>query len=170
MTELQRKIQKSSRWVSFGFALFLIRPFFKMIEKFCIGLGQLFGSEAILRLTENQAPDVNIFQAGIYNLAGILLYLFVFYAYYQLWEIFRNISREYTPFCPIHVKRLRRSALAFTASFVYEMGLDIWIYLLRPELGFQLHLQRYLIPVLIFSFSFILDYACQLQAEADTTL
>ena len=27
-----------------------------------------------------------------------------------------------------------------------------------------------ILPLLIFSFSFILDYACQLQAEADTTL
>ena len=94
-----------------------------------------------------------------------------FYCLLQAQAIFRDISREYTPFRPIHVQRMRRIALVSIVCILGQALAQAWSLQLRGgSFSIDLNVAYFLIPLVVCSFSFILDYACQLQAEADTTL
>lgn len=71
-------------------------------------------------------------------------------------QMFRDFSREDSPFRQIHVRRMRWIALLiFVASFInlFSMQITSWI-----------------AALLIWCVSIVFDYGCQLQQESDETL
>lgn len=71
-------------------------------------------------------------------------------------RMFRDFSREDSPFRQIHVRRMRWIALLiFVASFInlFSMQITSWI-----------------AALLIWCVSIVFDYGCQLQQESDETL
>lgn len=71
-------------------------------------------------------------------------------------RMFRDFSREASPFRQLHVRRMRWIALLiFIASFInlFSMQITSWI-----------------AALLIWCVSIVFDYGCQLQQESDETL
>ena len=172
MTKLQERIQKSSHLLNVIFICALLDPFLHMLQKLLMAVGLLCGHIPFVERLIQQTPNATAFHGAMFNFASILCYALIFAAYYLIHCIFRDISQEYTPFRTIHTKRLRWVGVLFTACFIFESVLNHWaVWVNTGVLNWSFRLEgKYIFPLLIFSFSFILDYACQLQAEADTTL
>ena len=175
MTDLQKKIQKSSSFAAGAFYLITMYPVGHLLFQFVTLYYLLTDSNSSFRL----ADGVSITTAVIQLLCNSIVYLMASAAVIMAQRIFRDINKEYTPFKPLHVTRLRRITWMSTLCILGDGLLDTWsVQLLRQPLqpGFirmflrDLNFAYFLLPIVIYCFSFILDYACQLQAEADTTL
>jgi len=172
MTKSQKKIQKSSHILKILFLCLLLDPLMHMAQKLLFAVGLLCDHAPYVELLRQQTPNVTSFHGAMFNFAGLLCYALLFAAYYLTHCIFRDISQEYTPFRAVHTRRLRWIAGLIAACLIFESVLNHWaVWANTGILDWPFRLDvRYILPLLIFSFSFILDYACQLQAEADTTL
>ncbi len=160
MTKLQKQIQKTSSWVILAFYWLTLAPVSRICQH---------------SMTMSQGSHYPL----SYHLIGILLQLLVLTALILAQRIFRDMRIQYSPFNPIHVRRLRIIALLTFAVFFVNSILEVWIGMgsghFAPMALFLtwlrlLNLAQLAIPVTVYAFSFILDNACKLQAEADTTL
>lgn len=171
MTDLQYNIQKSSRTAAYLFRFLMVFPLGNLLVKLMALAGLLTGSDAMVQKLVLEAPRADTLPLALFLLATCLLLGMVTYCLWLAQMIFRDISRERTPFNPIHVKRMRRIAYLTVPCIFVQSWLDGWALALQGgSFRTQLNLAYFLIPFVVHSFSFILDYACQLQAEADTTL
>lgn len=171
MTSTQEKIQKSSKVLSIVFLVFLCSCTLQGLNVLWKVLWLLF-----------DPVDAMAYYADHYPLAShgaTLLHQSVYtgtwaafaFAFALLYRIFRDISREYTPFQQLHVRRLRWTAAVLTAAYTMEIALASMSGMMtNGMLRISWSLDPFLIPLTLVGLSFILDYACQLQNEADTTL
>ncbi|MBR6575097.1 MAG: hypothetical protein IKK61_08905 [Clostridia bacterium] len=171
MTELQKKIQKTSRFTANTFKFITIFPLGGILVTLVALGGLLTGNDAIVQQLILEAPRAATLQIVLFLLCTIAVLGLAFYCLLQAQAIFRDISQEYTPFRPVHVQRMRRIALVSIVCIFGQALTEAWSLQLRGgSFTVDLNLAYFLIPLVVCSFSFILDYACQLQAEADTTL
>ena len=174
MTELQKKIQKSSSFAAGAFYLITMYPVGHLLFQFVTLYYLLTDSNPALRLAEGVSTTTVVIQL----LCNSIVYLMASAAVIMAQRIFREISKEYTPFKPLHVERLKRITVLSLLCIIGDGLLNTWsARLLNPTnrsfLSQFLHDVNYaffLLPLVIYCCAFILDYACQLQAEADTTL
>ena len=171
MTSTQKKIQKSSKILSIVFLVFLCSCTLQ-------GLNVLW---KVVWLLLNPANAMT-FYSNLYPLAShgaTLLHQTVYTgiwatfvsAFVLLYRIFRDISRQYTPFQQLHVRRLRWTAVVLTVAYTLEIALASMSGMMtNGMLRISWSLDPFLIPLTLIGLSYILDYACQLQNEADTTL
>ena len=171
MTELQKKIQKTSRFTANTFRLITLFPLGGILVTLVALGGLLIGNDTIVQQLIVEAPKASTLQIVLFLLCTIAVLGLAFYCLLQAQAIFRDISREYTPFRPIYVQRMRRIALVSIVCILGQALAQAWSLQLRGgSFSIDLNVAYFLIPLVVCSFSFILDYACQLQAEADTTL
>ncbi len=159
MTELQKRIQKSSYYVVLVLYFMTLSP-----------LSGIWSSFLKLRMDPPQ------FRA--YHMAMLIIHLLTLICVILAQRIFRDIHEQYTPFQSIHVRRLRIVAALSLLCAICSVLLAGWkdalnfghtvSFLIRTLNYFQI--SDLAVPVAAYSLSFILDYACRLQAEADTTL
>ena len=174
MTDLQKKIQKSSSFAAGAFYLITMYPVGHLLFQFVTLYYLLTDSNSSFRL----ADGVSTTTAVIQLLCNSIVYLMASAAVIMAQRIFREISKEYTPFKPLHVKRLKRITVLSLLCLIGDSLLNTWsARLLNPvnrsflsQFLHDLNYTNFLLPVVICCCTFILDYACQLQAEADTTL
>ena len=174
MTDLQKKIQKSSSFAAGAFYLITMYPVGHLLFQFVTLYYLLTDSNSSFRL----ADGVSITTAVIQLLCNSIVYLMASVAVIMAQRIFREISKEYTPFKPLHVKRLKRITVLSLLCLIGDGLLNTWSARLLNSVNrsflsqflHDLNYTNFLLPVVICCCTFILDYACQLQAEADTTL
>lgn len=171
MTELQKKIQKTSRFTANTFKFITIFPLGGILTSLAALVSLLTENDAMARQLILEAPKANTLEITLFLLASIAVLALAVYCLLKAQAIFRDISQEYTPFRPIHVQRMRRISLVSIVCILGQALTEAWSLQLRGgSFAVDLNLAYFLIPLVVCSFSFILDYACQLQAEADTTL
>ena len=171
MTELQKKIRKNSRFTANTFKFITIFPLSGILVSLVALVGLLTGTDIVVQKLIVEAPKANTLQITLFLLASIAVLGLSVYCLLLAQYIFRDISRDYTPFRPIHVQRLRRIASVSVVCIVGQALTEAWsLHLKGGNFSIDLNVAYFLIPLVVCSFSFILDYACQLQAEADTTL
>ena len=179
MTDLQKKIQKSSYAAAVAFYLIVIFPLGNLLTQLLILFQLLTGTHSPETVFRNQPAHVSLTTSAIFLICSCMVYFLASAALIMAQRIFRDINKEYTPFKPLHVTRLRRITWMSTLCILGDGLLDTWsVQLLQQPLqpGFirmflrDLNFAYFLLPLVVYCFSFILDYACQLQAEADTTL
>lgn len=175
MTDLQKKIQKSSSFAAGAFYLITMYPVGYLLFQFVALYYLLTGKNSSFHLMDGVSTTTAVIQL----LCNSIVYLMASAAVIMAQRIFREINKEYTPFKPLHVKRLRRITVLSLLCIIGDGLLNTWSARLTGSLnttGFvqsflkDLNFVYFLLPVVTYCFSFILDYACQLQAEADTTL
>ena len=178
MTELQKKIQKSSYAAALAFYIMVMYPVGHFLNNL-LRLFQLLTGKAQVDWIFHNVPHISITTATAFLLSNCAVYLMASAALIMAQRIFREISKEYTPFKRLHVTRLRRITLLSTFCIIGDGLLKTWTAQLSNDPlqpGFfrmflrDLNYTHFLLPIVICCFSFILDYACQLQTEADTTL
>ena len=171
MTDLQKKIRKTSGFTARIFGYMAIFPAVNATLSL-VGIYQALRGAAGLQLKHNGLLlNTSPLQIILFALCTLMIYGLAAGALMIARNIFYDISEEYTPFKPLHVTRMRRIALLSTICIVGQALVEAWSIRLRGgSSGLDLNLAYFLIPLAVWSFSFILDYACQLQAEADTTL
>ncbi len=171
MTDLQKKIRKSSRFTSMLFGYLCIFPFWGLLLA-CTNLwGLLRNDDRLLFTFARESPKVSRGELFLYTLLMISIYLLATWGMLMARSIFRQISEEYSPFNPMHVKKMRRIALFSLICILGKALLEGWAMVMQGgRFSPDINLAWFLLPIVVYSFSFILDYACQLQAEADTTL
>ncbi len=171
MTNTRKRIEKSSRLLSFVFLAFLCSS----VVQGSIALWKLLvilidPAEAAVQASA-QMPFTTVFHVLLYQSGRCIIWLCYGTAFLLLYRIFRDIHREYTPFRVLHVQRLRQTAGCLAVVYALENGLNALTSVMHKGfLNFTLKLDPFLLPLTLLGLSFILDYACQLQAEADTTL
>ena len=171
MTNTQKKIQKSSKVLFFVFLIFT-----------CSGVLQ--GLDVLWRLvylllnpTDAWAKFSALLPYGdstalcLYWGCRTLIWACLAAALLLLCLLFRSISQEYTPFRQVHVRRLRQASVLMAAGYFFEIVQNTmyraWA---QGGQGIPFRLDPFLVPIALIGLSCILDYACQLQNEADTTL
>lgn len=171
MTELQKKIRKTSRFTANTFKFITIFPLGGILISLVTLAGLFTGNDTVAQQLILEAPRASSLHITLFLLASIAVLGLAVYCLLLAQRIFRDISQEYTPFRPVHVRRMRRIALASIACILGQALTEAWSFQLQGgRFAVDLNLAYFLIPLVVCSFSFILDYACQLQAEADTTL
>ena len=171
MIELQKKIQKTSRFTANTFRFIMIFPLGGMLVNIIALAGLLLGNEAIAQQLILEAPQAGTLQVIVFLMGSTAVLTLAAYCLLLAQRIFREISEEYTPFRPVHVQRMRSIALISIVCILGQALMEAWSLQLKGgSFAVDLNLAYFLIPLVVCSFSFILDYACQLQAEADTTL
>lgn len=179
MTDLQKKIQKSSYTVAVAFYLIVMFPLGNLLTQLLMLFQLLKGTHAPETVFRHQPANVSFTTTVVFLLCSCIVYFLASAALIMAQRIFRDINKEYTPFKPLHVTRLRRITWMSTLCILGDGLLDTWsVQLLQQPLqpGFirmflrDLNFAYFLLPLVVYCFSFILDYACQLQDEADTTL
>lgn len=171
MTDLQRKIQKTCRFTANTFRFITIFPLGGILISFVALAGFLTGNDTVVQQLIVEVPRASNLQITLFLLAGITVLGLAVYCLLLAQRIFREISEEYTPFRPVHVRRMRRIALVSIVCILGQALTEAWSFQLQGgSFAVDLNLAYFLIPLVVCSFSLILDYACQLQAEADTTL
>ena len=104
MTDLQKKIRKSSRFTSMFFGYLCIFPFWGLLLA-CTNLwGLLRNDDRLLFTFAREAPKVSRGELVLYTLLMISIYLLATWGMLMARSIFRQISEEYSPFNPMHVK------------------------------------------------------------------
>lgn len=171
MTELQKKIRKTSRFTAAVFSYLCIFPASSVFLS-CFNLyGLLGGATNISLRIAGQAPNGSRNELIMFTLCMILIYTLATWGMILARNIFHQIAQEYTPFNPTHVKRMRKIALISIFCILGKALLEGWALSMQGgSFAPDFNLAWFLLPLVVCSFSFILDYACQLQAEADTTL
>lgn len=171
MTNTQKRIQKSSKVL---FYVFL----FVMCSCILQGLDVLWRLVYLLLNPTDAWADLSSWiPYGDYaNLCVFwgcrtLLWGCLAASYILLCLIFLDISREYTPFRQLHVRRLRQSSALMIGGYLIQIVQNTmyraWF---EGGQGIPLRGDPFLVPLALIGLSYILDYACQLQNEADTTL
>lgn len=171
MTNTQNRIEKSSKLLALVFFAFLGSS----VLQGCIALWKLLvifidPAEAAVQASA-QMPFATVFHVLLHQSGRCLIWLCYGAAFLLLYRIFRDVHREYTPFRQLHVQRLRQTAGYLAVVYALENGINALTSVMHKGfLSFTLKLDPFLLPLTLIGLSFILDYACQLQAEADTTL
>ena len=103
------------------------------------------------------AQDVLTIGTLVFLILCVVAKLALYFAVLTLaGRMFRDFSREDSPFRQIHVRRMRWIALLiFLASFINL---------------FSIQLAGWMAALLIWCVSLVFDYGCQLQQESDETL
>ena len=171
MTDTQKKIQKSSKVLSVVFLVFVCACVLHGLKVLLSVLWLLINRPGAMEYFSVRLPYAGYWELFLHQLVYVLTWAAYAAAFIPVYQIFRDISREYTPFRSLHVRRLRWSAVLLAAVYTLELGLGaINSVLAGGTLSFTLALDPFLLPLAMAGLSFILDYACQLQTEADTTL
>lgn len=101
----------------------------------------------------------------------VIYALFMCFILYFIYMIFRDISREDTPFCKKHILRMKQAAamtivLSVIGSFfdslsdVYTIGEMVW----------HMDFAGMILGIVICCLALIFDYGCELQQQSDETL
>ena len=122
MTDLQKKIQKSSSFAAGAFYLITMYPVGHLLFQFVTLYYLLTDSNSSFRL----ADGVSITTAVIQLLCNSIVYLMASAAVIMAQRIFREISKEYTPFKPLHVKRLKRITVLSLLCLIGDGLLNTW--------------------------------------------
>ena len=171
MTNTRKWIETSSKFLALVFFAFLGSS----VLQGCIALWKLLGflidpTEAVAQASA-QLPFATVSHVLLYRSGHCVIWLCYGAAFLLLYRIFRDVHREYTPFRQLHVRRLRQTAGYLAVVYALENGTNALTSVMNKGfLSFTLKLDPFLLPLTLVGLSFILDYACQLQAEADTTL
>lgn len=89
----------------------------------------------------------------------------------MIYSIFRDISREYTPFKQIHVTRLKWIAgLTVLMGVCTQIAVTIADYYKTSNLSLQLSFDTIIPSIMIYCVALILAYGCELQRQSDETL
>lgn len=169
VTDLQKRIQKTSKTVYWLMRWLCLYPAVRVAQ-------QLVWLINLLRHVEGfsdafSAAGLTLSQEIGLRLCTAVIYLLLSLVVVQVQKIFFDIGYEYTPFQPIHVKRLRRGALYSLLYSLGYYGINEWAFQMKALAQRPVIAAGYfLLPVLIYCFSLILDYGCQLQRQADETL
>lgn len=177
MTTTQEKIKKTSRYISIGV---------KIVEVFVI-VGAVLSALGLLTILCNrtdltgffvdmgQSPNPEAAAVLMPILIGLLIVTMIVDAIGcdQLYRIFKDISREATPFAAKHVRRIKTVAwltlpLAFldatcrNLADAFQAG--------DPAINLELNLMWVAFGAIIYCLAYIFDYGCKLQQESDETL
>lgn len=171
MTNTQKKIQKSSKVLSLVFLFVLCSCIIQGLEALLNLVFLLLNQPDAWESFSPSFPYADYSDVCLFYGCRTLMWVCYITAFALLYLMFRDISREYTPFRQIHVQRMRWAAGMLFGTYGFETILGgmkrAWI---QGGQGFPFRLDPFLVPLALIGLSFILDYACQLQNEADTTL
>lgn len=145
-----------------------------LMKTCCIILLVVFCTSIIFIICRNsfRLPPEQ-FNAILFNsvFAGLQsLFLFVIFSF--AYRIFRDISKEYTPFLVKTVKRMKRiSALIIVWGIVSPLIFLGLRKIIPIESAFTISgIGRIFVGVLIYCFAVIFEYACLLQQQSDETM
>lgn len=171
MTNTQKKIQKSSKVLSLIFLFVLCSCIFQGLSQVFYLVFLLLNRPDAWKMLSPSFPHADYSDLCLFFGCSVLMWVCYVAAFSLLYLIFRDMGREYTPFRQIHVRRMRWAAGMMVGTYCSDTILGgmkrAWI---QGGQGFPFRLDPFLVPMVMVGLSFILDYACQLQNEADTTL
>ena len=104
MTELQKKIQKTSRFTANTFRLITLFPLGGILVTLVALGGLLIGNDTIVQQLIVEAPKASTLQIVLFLLCTIAVLGLAFYCLLQAQAIFRDISRE--PIIPYSRKEI----------------------------------------------------------------
>ena len=88
-------------------------------------------------------------------------------------RIFKDISREYTPFLPKNIKRMKKLAVLLIIDSFIASPIDIAIrqsYSMPKTYSSDLSSEMIVLAVVIYCFALIFQYGVELQQQSDETL
>lgn len=179
MKTIQQKIQSVSKKVStalkIGYVLMALAACLSTVGFFILLLGNgvkdsfmgafdiVSKNGTVLNISEENLKVLFLYSIAYSLLMGGILF--------TVWQIFRDISRECTPFNAKHTGRIKAVSIMFivvsaagscfdSLADLYSVGKTTW----------NVDVMGIVFGALIYCIALVYDYGCELQQQADETL
>lgn len=177
MTPVQAKIRKTSRGISIALNITQVAVIVGAVLS-ALGLAViLLNRPELVKLFVDVGEVADAQAAAIMMpaLIAVLIAIMVVDAVscHQLYRIFRDISREATPFAARHVRRLKTVAWLTLPMSILDGTLPNIQWALETgeaKMVICIELMWIFFGAIIYCLAFIFDYGCKLQQESDETL